>query len=95
MWFASWGCGKTHFRLTVSLYVKVTTLRPRGTAVADAMTPPRIHMLERFRVRLAEGGASMNPFKDWSRFFFGPISARPLGVFRIVFGVLILHLPGA
>ena len=28
----------------------------------------------------------MNPFKDWSRFFFGPISARPLGAFRIVFG---------
>jgi hypothetical protein len=32
----------------------------------------------------------MNPFKDWSRFFFGPISARPLGAFRIAFGVLIL-----
>ena len=36
----------------------------------------------------------MNPFKDWSRFFFGPISARPLGAFRIVFGLLILDLPG-
>jgi hypothetical protein len=32
----------------------------------------------------------MNPLKDWNRFFFGPISARPLGAFRIVFGVLIL-----
>ncbi len=32
----------------------------------------------------------MNPLKDLSRFLFGPISARPLGVFRIVFGVLIL-----
>ena len=30
-------------------------------------------------VRLVEGGASMNPFKDWNRFLFGPISARPLG----------------
>jgi Vitamin K-dependent gamma-carboxylase len=33
----------------------------------------------------------MNPLRDWGRFLFGPISARPLGVFRIVFGVLILH----
>jgi hypothetical protein len=33
----------------------------------------------------------MNPFTDWSRFFFGPISARPLGVFRIAFGVLLLQ----
>ena len=32
----------------------------------------------------------MNPLKDLNRFLFGPISARPLGVFRIVFGVLIL-----
>ena len=32
----------------------------------------------------------MNPFKAWNRFFFGPISARPLGAFRIVFGLLIL-----
>jgi Vitamin K-dependent gamma-carboxylase len=32
----------------------------------------------------------MNPIKDINRFLFGPISARPLGVFRIVFGVLIL-----
>ena len=32
----------------------------------------------------------MNPFKDWSRFFFGPISARPLGAFRIVFGLMVL-----
>jgi Vitamin K-dependent gamma-carboxylase len=32
----------------------------------------------------------MNPIKDWNRFFFGPISARPLGAFRIVFGVLLL-----
>jgi hypothetical protein len=32
----------------------------------------------------------MNPLKDLNRFLFGPISARPLGVFRIVFGVLLL-----
>jgi hypothetical protein len=32
----------------------------------------------------------MNPLKDWNRFFFGAISARPLGVFRIVFGLLLL-----
>ena len=32
----------------------------------------------------------MNPLKDWNRFLFGPISARPLGAFRIVFGLLIL-----
>ncbi len=32
----------------------------------------------------------MNPLRDLNRFLFGPISARPLGVFRIVFGLLIL-----
>ena len=32
----------------------------------------------------------MNPLKDWNRFFFRPISARPLGAFRIVFGIIIL-----
>ena len=32
----------------------------------------------------------MNPLKAWNRFFFGPISARPLGVFRIVYGLLLL-----
>jgi hypothetical protein len=32
----------------------------------------------------------MNPLRAWNRFWFGPISARPLGVFRIVFGVLSL-----
>ena len=32
----------------------------------------------------------MNPFRAWNRFWFGPISARPLGAFRIVFGLLVL-----
>jgi hypothetical protein len=32
----------------------------------------------------------MNPVKAWNQFMFGPISARPLGAFRIVFGVLLL-----
>ena len=32
----------------------------------------------------------MNPIRTWNRFFFGPISARPLGVFRIVYGLLML-----
>ncbi len=32
----------------------------------------------------------MNPIKAWNRFLFGPISARPLGLFRIVFGTLIM-----
>jgi hypothetical protein len=32
----------------------------------------------------------MNPIKAWNRFLFGPISARPLGLFRIVFGVLMM-----
>jgi hypothetical protein len=32
----------------------------------------------------------MNPLKAWNRFFFGPISARPLGAFRIVFGLVLL-----
>ena len=32
----------------------------------------------------------MNIIKSWNQLFFGPISARPLGAFRIVFGVLML-----
>ncbi len=32
----------------------------------------------------------MNPLTAWNRFFFGPISARPLGAFRIVYGILLL-----
>src|SRR5271157_3354838 len=35
----------------------------------------------------------MNPLRAWNRFWFGPVSARPLGVYRIVFGLLVLaHL---
>ena len=35
----------------------------------------------------------MNPLRAWNRFWFGPISARPLAVFRIIFGLLVLaHL---
>jgi hypothetical protein len=35
----------------------------------------------------------MNPLRTWNRFWFGAISARPLGMFRIVFGILVLaHL---
>ncbi|SIO62015.1 Vitamin K-dependent gamma-carboxylase [Singulisphaera sp. GP187] len=32
----------------------------------------------------------MNPFRPWNRFWFAPISARPLGAFRILFGLLVL-----
>jgi len=32
----------------------------------------------------------MNPLRVWNQFWFGPISARPLGVFRVVFGLLVL-----
>ena len=32
----------------------------------------------------------MNPIRAWNRFWFGPISARPLGAFRIVFGLVVL-----
>jgi len=32
----------------------------------------------------------MNPLKAWNQFLFGPISARPLGAFRIVFGLILL-----
>ena len=35
----------------------------------------------------------MNPLRAWNRFWFSPISARPLGVFRIIFGLAVLaHL---
>jgi hypothetical protein len=43
------GLPEDAFPLTVSLYVKVTSAPPAGTAVADAMTPSRIHMLERYQ----------------------------------------------
>ena len=36
----------------------------------------------------------MNPIRSWNRLFFAPISARPLGAFRIVFGVLMLMYLG-
>ncbi len=32
----------------------------------------------------------MNPIKAWNRFLFGPVSARPLGLFRIAFGLLMM-----
>jgi Vitamin K-dependent gamma-carboxylase len=32
----------------------------------------------------------MNPIRDWNQFFFGRVSARPLAVFRIVFGVIMV-----
>jgi MFS family permease len=32
----------------------------------------------------------MNPIRAWNAFWFGPISARPLGAFRIVFGLIAL-----
>jgi Vitamin K-dependent gamma-carboxylase len=32
----------------------------------------------------------MSPLRAWNRFWFSPISARPLGAFRIVFGLLAL-----
>jgi len=31
-----------------------------------------------------------SPIRVWNRFWFGPISARPLGAFRIVFGLIVL-----
>jgi len=35
----------------------------------------------------------MNPIRAWNRFWFASVSARPLGAFRIAFGLLILaHL---
>ena len=35
----------------------------------------------------------MSPLRAWNRFWFGPISARPLAVFRIIFGLAVLaHL---
>jgi HTTM domain len=35
----------------------------------------------------------MNPLRVWNRFWFGPISARPLGLYRILFGLFVLaHL---
>ena len=32
----------------------------------------------------------MNPIRAWNRFLFGLVSARPLGLFRIVFGLLMM-----
>lgn len=32
----------------------------------------------------------MNPIRAWNQFLFAPVSARPLGLFRIVFGVLMI-----
>src|SRR5262249_43557018 len=43
-----------------------------------------------FPVRIIERGAAMNPIGAWNRFFFGLVSPRPLAVFRIVYGVLVM-----
>lgn len=32
----------------------------------------------------------MNPLRAWNTFWFGPVSARPLGLFRVVFGLIFL-----
>jgi len=35
----------------------------------------------------------MNPIRAWNRFWFAPISAKPLGAYRILFGLMVLaHL---
>jgi Vitamin K-dependent gamma-carboxylase len=35
----------------------------------------------------------MNPIRAWNQFWFAPISAKPLGVYRIIFGLMVLgHL---
>jgi HTTM domain len=36
----------------------------------------------------------MNPIRAWNRLFFAPVSARPLGAFRIVYGLLMLVYMG-
>jgi hypothetical protein len=36
----------------------------------------------------------MNPVQAWNRFLFGPISAKPLGAFRILFGMIMLGYLG-
>ena len=33
-----------------------------------------------------------NPIQAWNAFWFGPISARPLGAFRIIFGLITLFM---
>ena len=39
------------------------------------------------------GRSSLNPLRAWSLFWFRPVSARPLGAFRALMGVLVLcHL---
>src|SRR5262249_5589416 len=40
--------------------------------------------------RLGPRGEPMNPLRAWNRFWFSPISARPLGAFRIVLGLVLL-----
>ena len=42
------GLGDEAFPLTVSIYVKITGTPPFGSTDVDTMTPPRIHMVERF-----------------------------------------------
>src|SRR5579864_3338491 len=36
------------------------------------------------------GGTAVNPIRAWNAFWFGPISARPLAAFRIIFGLVTL-----
>jgi hypothetical protein len=36
-------------------------------------------------------GATLNPWRAWCRFWFAPISARPLALFRVAFGLICLE----
>ena len=78
-----------HFPLWVSLYYEIKDSPPPGTGSPIRWPRPNSGGGS-LPVRVAEGGAAMNPIKAWNRFLFGPISARPLGLFRIVFGLLIM-----
>ena len=42
------GLGEAAFPLTVTLYCRIQPTPPPGTATVDPMTPPRIHVIDRF-----------------------------------------------
>ena len=54
------------------------------------MTPTQPYVVGTYPLRDPERGAPMNPLRAWNPFWFAPISARPLGAFRIVFGLVAL-----
>ena len=66
---------------------------PAGRPAADASEAPEDRGDRHLSLPRPLGGPAMNPLRRWDAFWFRPTSARPLGAFRVLFGLVVLwHL---